>query len=124
MDAYDCSTGFPKLPGVPFNDAYRYTDWLLTASLLLIDFLLAMKLSEEAVTRKAWTRGLGSALMTVSAYYGELAVTADLTPCSLCGFVSTALFLYIVYELRVGLAAATLRSLTRSSGARSRLPQS
>merc|ERR1719262_1255918 len=29
---------------------------------------------------KAWTLGLGSALMIVSGYYGELVVTGDLTP--------------------------------------------
>merc|ERR1711865_24713 len=34
----------PTLTGVPFNDAYRYMDWLLTVPLLLIEILLVMKL--------------------------------------------------------------------------------
>merc|ERR1711862_591446 len=55
----------PKLTGVPFNDAYRYMDWLLTVPLLLIEILLVMKLDGDDF------------------------------------------FLYIVYELLVGLAAAT-----------------
>ena len=31
------SPGDPQLTGVPFNDAYRYMDWLLTVPLLLIE---------------------------------------------------------------------------------------
>merc|ERR1711865_326728 len=56
---------------------------------------------------KAWTLGVGSALMIASGYYGELVVTGDLTPRWMCWFLSMAFFLYIVYELLVGLAAAT-----------------
>merc|ERR1712137_1161831 len=97
----------PTLSGVPFNDAYRYMDWLLTVPLLLIEILLVMNLSPEEYSSKAWTLGLGSALMIVSGYYGELVVTGDLTPRWVCWFVSMAFFLYIVYELLVGLAAAT-----------------
>merc|ERR1712066_217261 len=93
--------------GVPFNDAYRYMDWLLTVPLLLIEILLVMKLDEGVFNTKAWTLGLGSALMIVSGYYGELVVTGDLTPRWLCWCASMSFFLYIVYELLVGLAAAT-----------------
>merc|ERR1711976_975724 len=93
--------------GVPFNDAYRYMDWLLTVPLLLIEILLVMKLDEETFNAKTWTLGVGSALMIVSGYYGELVVTGDLTPRWLCWFLSMAFFLYIVYELLVGLSAAT-----------------
>ena len=61
--AYQYSTGTvehsalemkaPALTGVPFNDAYRYMDWLLTVPLLLIEFLLAMKLDEATFSSKA-----------------------------------------------------------------------
>merc|ERR1712222_97046 len=93
--------------GVPFNDAYRYMDWLLTVPLLLIEILLVMKLDGADFNSRAWTLGLGAALMIVSGYYGELVVTGDLTPRWMCWFLSMAFFLYIVYELLVGLAAAT-----------------
>merc|ERR1719449_263336 len=74
VDAYHYAPGqnAPTLTGVPFNDAYRYMDWLLTVPLLLIEILLVMRLSEEEYSSKAWTLGLGSALMIVSGYYGEL----------------------------------------------------
>merc|ERR1711902_350951 len=80
---------------------------LLTVPLLLIEILLVMKLSEEEYNKKAWTLGVGSALMIVSGYYGELGVTGDLTPRWVCWFISMLFFLYIVYELLVGLSAAT-----------------
>merc|ERR1711965_590559 len=99
--------GAPKLTGVPFNDAYRYMDWLLTVPLLLIEILLVMKLDERDYNDKAKVLGVGSALMIVSGYYGELVVTGDLTPRWMCWFLSMTFFLYIVYELLVGLAAAT-----------------
>jgi bacteriorhodopsin len=97
----------PTMTGVPFNDAYRYMDWLLTVPLLLIEILLVMKLEAGTFSAKAWVLGAGSALMIVSGYYGELVVTGDLTPRWICWFSSMSFFLYIVYELLVGLAAAT-----------------
>merc|ERR1719265_1570767 len=97
----------PKLTGVPFNDAYRYMDWLLTVPLLLIEVLLVMNLPESEYTRKAWTLGVGSALMICSGYYGELVVTGNLAPRWVCWVISMCFFLYIVYELLVGLSFAT-----------------
>jgi bacteriorhodopsin len=99
--------GAPALTGIPFNDAYRYMDWLLTVPLLLIEILLVMKLEEAVYNQKAMILGVGSALMIVSGYYGELVVTGDLTPRWVCWGLSMCFFLYIVYELLVGLSAAT-----------------
>merc|ERR1712084_57378 len=108
VEAYSYLGGHgPQLTGVPFNDVYRYMDWLLTVPLLLIEILLVMKLEGDDFSSRAWTLGFGSALMIVSGYYGELVVTGDLTPRWMCWFLSMAFFLYIVYELLVGLAAAT-----------------
>merc|ERR1712066_1222551 len=97
----------PKLTGVPFNDAYRYMDWLLTVPLLLIETLLVMKLDDATYSAKSKALGVLSALMIVSGYYGELTVSGDLTPRWICWGVSMTFFLYIVYELLVGLSAAT-----------------
>lgn len=99
--------GSPTLTGVPFNDAYRYMDWLLTVPLLLIEILLVMKLDEATCNAKSKSLGVSAALMIVTGYYGELYVSGDLTPRWVCWFVSMCFFLYIVFELLVGLAAAT-----------------
>merc|ERR1711884_991395 len=108
VDAYNYSVfKDPSLTGVPFNDAYRYMDWLLTVPLLLIEILLVMKLDAETHSSKAKTLGVGSALMIISGYYGELTVTGDLTPRWVCWFLSMCFFLYICNELLVGLSVAT-----------------
>jgi bacteriorhodopsin len=117
VDAYHYSKGevklgamemqAPELTGIPFNDAYRYMDWLLTVPLLLIEILLVMKLDEATYNDKAWKLGLSAALMIASGYYGELVVTGDLTPRWICWAVSMVFFLYIVNELLNGLSSAT-----------------
>ena len=66
-----------------------------------------MKLDESTFSIKAWVLGVGSAMMIVSDYYGDLVVTDDLTSRWVCCFALMAFFLYIVYELLVGLSAAT-----------------
>ena len=52
-----------KLTGAPFNDAYRYVDWLLTVPLLLIELILVMGLPAEETASKAWSLGVASAMM-------------------------------------------------------------
>jgi len=99
--------GAPTVTGVPFNDAYRYMDWLLTVPLLLLEILLVMKIPADELNKKGWTLGLAAALMIVSGYYGELVVTGDLTPRWACWFLSMVFFVFIVFELMVGLSAAT-----------------
>merc|ERR1711972_645186 len=68
---------------------------------------LVMKLDDATYSAKSMSLGVSSALMIVSGYYGELTVSGDLTPRWICWFVSMLFFLYIVYELLVGLAEAT-----------------
>merc|ERR1711923_380365 len=69
--------------------------------------ITAPQLTGVTFNAKAKSLGVGSALMIVSGYYGELTVTGDLTPRWICWFISMAFFLYIVQELLVGLSEAT-----------------
>merc|ERR1712045_722657 len=79
--AYKYSTAHvdPVLTGVPFNDAYRYMDWLLTVPMLLMEIVLVMKLSSEEASQKCLSLGLSSALMIILGYPGELIVEGDLS---------------------------------------------
>jgi len=79
-EAYEYKLGHsdPSLTGIPFNDAYRYMDWLLTVPLLLMEIVLVMKLSAEESYKKCWTLGLSAALMIVLGYPGELIVEGNL----------------------------------------------
>ena len=66
----------PVLTGVPFNDAYRYMDWLLTVPLLLIEIVFVMKLSDEETKKKATTLGVASGLMICNGYSGEFTLVS------------------------------------------------
>merc|ERR1711879_588363 len=99
----------PTLTGVPFNDAYRYMDWLLTVPLLLMEIILTMKLSPEESSSYCKQLGVTSAAMIAVGYPGELIVTGDLSKRWMCRFFSVMVFSSIVYTLLVGLADATAR---------------
>merc|ERR1712107_876168 len=66
-----------------------------------------MKLSPDEAKAKGTTLGAAAALMIVLGYPGELIVEGDLSERWMCWFLSMLPFIYIVYELLVGLAAAT-----------------
>merc|ERR1719224_272957 len=112
VEAYEfprSSTGAdvdPILTGVPFNDAYRYMDWLLTVPLLLLEIIFCMNLSKEQTSKEAWSLGVSSAAMIAAGYPGELVITGNLFPRFVCFCFSFAIFLYIVQKLLVGLKGA------------------
>jgi len=108
-EAYRYSTEHedPQLTGIPFNDAYRYMDWLLTVPMLLMEIVLVMKLSGEEASKKCCTLGVSSAVMIILGYPGELIVEGNLGVRWLFWFLAMLPFCSIVYELLVGLAAAT-----------------
>merc|ERR1719213_1021360 len=105
-DANGCETKDPALTGIPFNDAYRYMDWLLTVPLLLMEIVLVMKLPEDVASRKCMTLGVSSALMIVLGYPGELIVEGALNTRWMYWGAAMVPFCYIVCELLFGLAAA------------------
>merc|ERR1711972_1030184 len=96
-----------SLTGAPFNDAYRYVDWLLTVPLLLIELILVMGLPTEETVRKAWTLGLASALMVALGYPGEV----QDSPAGRWFWWACAMvpFTYVVGTLAIGLSAATAK---------------
>jgi bacteriorhodopsin len=93
-----------KPTGMPFNDAYRYVDWLLTVPLLCAELVAVLNL-------KAGVRGplmakliAAAALMIATGYPGEVAT--DLTTRTIWGLISTVPFIYILYALWVELSKA------------------
>ena len=86
--------------GRPFNDAYRYVDWLLTVPLLLTEVVLVLRLKRGAagmITRLS----VAAVLMIVTGYPGE--VSTDTATRLIWGTISTIPFLYILYVLWVEL---------------------
>merc|ERR1711988_1197611 len=90
--------------GIPFNDAYRYVDWLLTVPLLLIEIVLVMRLSEAETFDRCCKLGVFSALMIANGYPGE--ISADSSTRWIFWLLSMCPFVYIVYTLFVGLKAS------------------
>ena len=91
--------------GTPFNDAYRYVDWLLTVPLLLTEAVLVLRLKQGAGGMIA-RLSAAAVLMIVTGYPGE--VSSDTATRLLWGTISTIPFIYILYVLWVELG----RSLT------------
>lgn len=101
-DAYQVVDGAIVATGVPFNDAYRYVDWLLTVPLLLIELILVMGLSrQETIDRSVRLGGL-AALMIALGYPGEIA--DSLADRWFWGIASMVPFTMIVLELFKGLS--------------------
>jgi len=94
-----------KLTGLPFNDAYRYVDWLLTVPLLLIELILVMGLEPAQTQALAWKLGAASAMMVALGYPGE--ILDDVSGRWLWWVLAMIPFCYVLYELLVGLEAAT-----------------
>jgi bacteriorhodopsin len=90
--------------GSLFNDAYRYIDWLLTVPLLVAELIAVMTLAPGKKGALTFRLALAAALMVILGYPGEVA--ADTGARALWGFISTIPFIYIVYELFVGLGPA------------------
>ncbi len=88
--------------GKPFNEAYRYVDWLLTVPLLLLELVLVMQLTRAQTVGRAIRLGVAAAIMIALGYPGE--ISADAGTRWLWWGLSMIPFLYILYELFVGLS--------------------
>jgi bacteriorhodopsin len=104
QEAYEVVGGVLVATNKPFNDAYRYVDWLLTVPLLLVELILVMRLSASDTYKKSLRLGGLAALMIILGYPGEIADAAGTR--WLWWSLSMIPFLWIVYELFIGLKGA------------------
>ncbi|WP_309649898.1 bacteriorhodopsin-like [Nocardioides sp.] len=102
VEAFTYTGGQYVQDGIPFNEAYRYVDWLLTVPLLLAELVVVLKL-DSGKTRSLLVRLTVAALaMIIAGYPGELAAP-DSTAKVVWGIVGTLPFIYILYVLFVEL---------------------
>ena len=102
VDAFTYTGGAYVQDGIPFNEAYRYVDWMLTVPLLLAELVIVLKL-DKGKTRSLLVRLTVAALaMIIAGYPGEMAA-ADSTAKIVWGVLGTLPFLYILYVLFVEL---------------------
>jgi len=95
------------ITGAPFNDAYRYVDWLLTVPLLLIELILVMGLPAKETASLGWKLGVSSAVMVALGYPGE--IQDDNSARWIWWALAMVPFCYVVQTLMVGLSDATER---------------
>jgi bacteriorhodopsin len=102
--AYSVLNGVVTATGHPFNDAYRYVDWLLTVPLLVTELILVMRLPGSEGPKKASRLAFLAVIMVLLGYPGEISNVASTRWLWWC--LSMIPFLIIQFELFVGLAAS------------------
>jgi bacteriorhodopsin len=90
--------------GNPFNDAYRYVDWLLTVPLLLVEAVAVLALAKDVARGMTARLSFAALLMIALGYPGE--VSTEVVPRLIWGTLSTIPFVYIVYVLWAELGKA------------------
>ena len=100
--SYVLSAGSYIFSGTPFNDAYRYVDWMLTVPLLLVELVLVLSLAREKSGPLLTKLGIAAFLMIILGYPGEIMAHSDKAlfgAYGLWGTLSTIPFAYILYIL-------------------------
>ncbi|MFN4070213.1 MAG: bacteriorhodopsin [Thermus caldifontis] len=104
IGAYQLVDGVYRFSGKPFNDFYRYADWLITVPLLLLELILVLGLSAARTWNLSIKLVVASVLMLGLGYVGE--VNTEPGPRTLWGALSSIPFFYILYVLWVELSQA------------------
>lgn len=98
----------------PFNDAYRYFDWLLTVPLLLVELVLVLGLRKGKQGSMMVRLVIAAVLMIGLGYPGEVA--NDNTTRTIWGLLSTVPFLYILYVLWIELGSTVSQQPSNVQG--------
>lgn len=103
-DAFELSGQTYVGSGSPFNDFYRYADWILTVPLLMVELVAVLRL-EKAKAKSLLTRlVVAAALMIALGYPGEVISSPEgWTARVIWGSLSSVPFFYILYVLWVEL---------------------
>ncbi len=98
---FDVQLGEYIASGKPFNDAYRYADWLITVPLLLVELIQVMALDRQKSRRLISILTIAAVFMLITGYFGEVRrEDAELFSLrGLWGFLSTIGFVVILVTL-------------------------
>jgi bacteriorhodopsin len=105
--AFTLENGIYVPSGVPFNDGYRYVDWLLTVPLLVAELVAVLALARAKSFNLTTKLVIASIMMIALGYPGE--ISTDMTARAVWGALSTIPFLYILWVLWVELGRAVER---------------
>jgi bacteriorhodopsin len=105
--AFNLENGTYVPSGIPFNDGYRYVDWLLTVPLLVAELVAVLALAHAKSVSLTAKLVIAAVLMIALGYPGEIAT--DMTARAFWGALSTIPFIYILWVLWVELGRAVER---------------
>lgn len=94
--------------GKPFNDLYRYVDWILTVPLLVVELVLVLALSRKETGSLIGKLAIAAFLMIALGYPGEIDRTSTtmMSTRGFWGLLSTIPFVYILFVLLTKITAA------------------
>ncbi|NBQ52298.1 MAG: xanthorhodopsin [Proteobacteria bacterium] len=96
-EAFNMNGNMYMPSGKPFNDAYRYVDWLLTVPLLLVELVAVLALPKNQREGLFGKLAIAAFLMIALGYPGEVAT--DNTTRAVWGTLSSIPFAYILMVL-------------------------
>ena len=105
--AYTLADGVYVPSGAPFNDAYRYADWLLTVPLLIIELVVVLNLPQAQGRSLMLRLGVAALAMIALGYPGEVATGVG--SAIVWWILAMIPFLYIIYTLYTEFAGAVER---------------
>lgn len=101
-DAFSIMNGVVTATGIPYDDSYRYADWLFTVPLLLIALVLVLDLPARQARNRGIILGLLAAEMIVLGYPGLITTRTDAR--WVWWAVAMVPFTIIMYQLYVTMA--------------------
>jgi len=106
-EAYALRDGVYTATGAPFNDAYRYVDWLLTVPLLVAELVAVLALDKTIRGKLMGKLVVASVAMIALGYPGE--ISSNMTTRGIWGGLSSVPFAFILYVLWVELTKASAK---------------
>ena len=98
--AYTADAGGYIASKVPFNDFYRYADWLLTVPLLMVELVAVLALAKSQASVLLKRLVIAAALMIALGYPGEAAIGTGSDGAVWAWFAASMIpFLYILSTL-------------------------
>lgn len=90
--------------GAPFNDFYRYADWILTVPLLMVELIAVLRLEANRARSLLTRLVIAAALMIALGYPGEVISSPEgWTARVVWGSLSSIPFFYILFVLWIEL---------------------
>ena len=103
-EAFTVVGGAVEQTGIPYDDAYRYADWLLTVPMLLVSLVLVLDMPQRQARFRGFVLGTLAMEMIVLGYPGQIAT--DALTRWLWWTLAMVPFVIIIHQLYFGLAAS------------------